>query len=103
MFSQNWGIRVGLVTRNIFLGQCVEYWEPFWERNISEHNTIQNTQITTDKCFFPCLWQTCLQYGIEIRRQIDFGQIKVVNELSKNNMARYILSHVMIQQQDNFN
>ena len=35
--------------------QPIERWEtPSWERNISEHDIIQHTQITTEKCFF--LW-----------------------------------------------
>ena len=34
------------------LAQSVECWKiPSWERNISEHD-IQNTQTTTEKCFF---------------------------------------------------
>ena len=25
---------------------------PFWERNVSEHNIIQHTQIAIDECFY---------------------------------------------------
>ena len=46
-----------------FLAQTVERWKtPSSKRNISEHDIIQYTQITT--------WLKC---GIEINRQIDFG------------------------------
>ena len=38
--------------KKIFLVQPVECWKmPSWERNVSEDDIIQHTQIDTDKCF----------------------------------------------------
>ena len=55
-FSQNREIRLvpsWLVTRNFFLVQPVERWKnPSLEGNISEHDIVKKTQISTEKCFF---------------------------------------------------
>ena len=38
--------------KKIFLVQPVEHWKmPSWERNISENDNIQHTQIATDNFF----------------------------------------------------
>ena len=40
-------------SKKFFLVKPVECWKmPSWERNISTHDIIQYTQITTEKCFF---------------------------------------------------
>ena len=54
-----------------FLLQHIEFWKtPSWERNMSEHDIIQDTQITTEICFF--LFIINLWSGIEINRLILF-------------------------------
>ena len=109
-FSRNWEIRLVFTKgphhgwRQFFLLKPRESWKtPFWETDILEHDIIQHTQITTEKCFFLYLSKTWLGYGLEINKHIDFSQIKVINNMSKNNIARYIPSQIMFQQQDRVN
>ena len=50
---------------------------PSWERNISEHDIIQHTQISTEKFFL------CHKLGWDMElKQKDFGYIKVVNNMN---------------------
>ena len=45
-----------LAPTKFFLVQFIECWKmPSGERNISEHEIIEHTQITTKKCFFLCV------------------------------------------------
>ena len=51
MFSQNWEVRL-VFAKGCHHGWQIFFWcNSFWERNISEHDIMQYTQITTDKCF----------------------------------------------------
>ena len=63
---------------NVFL-QFVEFKKmSSWERNISEHDIMQHTQIITEICFF--LYHKLGMWNRN--KQIDLGQIKVVNNMN---------------------
>ena len=39
--------------KKFFLVKPVECWKtPSWERNVSEHNLVQHTQIAIKECFY---------------------------------------------------